>query len=149
MTVGPLNPENPFLGEFVAAAERRYEHVRKLASACGAEFLLVWQPFLWVETAEVDPEVKKEEQGLTVMGARFLKARRNLTIINNALAARLQKKPYFVDFRNALCSRKTSVYEVDGVHLKPQGNKMVATHMAEMLKAKGWLKDVRIGPEKQ
>jgi hypothetical protein len=46
-----------------------------------------------------------------------------------------------VDFRNALCSRTTPVYESYGVHLKPQGNKMVATRLAEMLKERGWLEN--------
>jgi hypothetical protein len=35
----------------------------------------------------------------------------------------------------------TPVYEIDGVHLKPPGNKMVATRMAEMLKERGWLEN--------
>ena len=37
----PVYPENPVPWELVSATEGRYEHVRKLAGAYGAEFLLV------------------------------------------------------------------------------------------------------------
>jgi hypothetical protein len=57
------------------------------------------------------------------------------------LAARLKDKPYLVDFRNVRCSRTIPVYESDGVHLKPPGNRMVAIRLAEMLKERGWLKN--------
>ena len=92
-----------------------------------------------METAEVDPRVKGEEKDLAVLGTKFFRVRNNFIDTYNALAARLQGKPYFVDFRNALCSRTTPVYEADGVHLKPQGNNMVANRLAEMLRTRGWL----------
>ncbi len=140
-TAVPVYPDNPIPRKFVAETEKRYEHVRKLARAYGAEFLLVWQPFLWVETGKVDPLIKEQENSLDVMGARFLKVRENLSITYNLLAASLKDKPYFVDFQNALCNRTTPVYQSDGVHLQPQGNRMVATRLAEMLKDRGWLKN--------
>lgn len=137
----PVNPENPTPQEMAAATEKRYEHVRKLAGAYGADFLLVWQPFLWVETAAVDPLVKAKEKDLSIMGANFLEVRRNFTVTYNLLADRLKDKPYFVDFRNALTSRTHPVYEADGVHLRPPGNKMVARRLARLLEERGWLKN--------
>jgi lysophospholipase L1-like esterase len=137
----PVYPENPAPREMAAATEKRYEHVRKLAGAYGADFLLVWQPFLWVETAEVDPLVRAKEKDLSIMGSSFIEVRRNFTITYNLLADRLKDKPYFVDFRNALTSRSSPVYEADGVHLKPSGNRMVAKRMAQLLQDRGWLKN--------
>lgn len=137
-TVLSLDPEDSALAAMSAAAEKRYEHVSRLSAAYGAKFLLVWQPFLWVETGEVAPAVKAQEQELTVMGARFLKVRHNFAVTYNALAGHLKDKPYFVDLRNALCSRTAPVYEADGVHLKPVGNKMVAQALARVLAQRGW-----------
>jgi len=57
------------------------------------------------------------------------------------LAGSLKDKPYFVDFRNVLTGRTAPVYEADGVHLKPAGNGMVAARLAEVLKAKGGMKN--------
>ncbi len=141
----PVYPDNPAPQEMAAAAVKRYDHVRRLTGAYGAEFLLIWQPFLWVETAEVDPAVSALEKELSVMGSNFLEVRRNFVTTYNLLADRLKDKPYFVDFRNALTSRKSPVYEADGVHLKAAGNRMVAERLAELLKARGLLK--RESPE--
>lgn len=135
----PVHTANPAPRKFVLEAEKRYDHVRRLAGAYGADFLLVWQPFLWVETGEVDPAIKAQDQSLAIFGRKYCLARRNFKTTNDALVARLKDKPYFVDFRNILCQRTTQVYEADGVHLKPEGNRMVAAKLAELLKAKGWL----------
>lgn len=137
-TVLPLDPGDPALVELAAATRKRYDHVQRLAAAYGAGFLLVWQPFLWVETGEVDPKVKARETGLAVLGARFLKVRHNFAVTYHHLAGQLQDRSYFVDFRNVLCPRTTPVYEADGVHLKPKGNEMVAQALARLLKARGW-----------
>lgn len=137
-TVIPLDPGDPALKELAQVTLKRYEHVQKLAAAYGAQFLLVWQPFLWVETGEVIPEVKAREQELAVMGARFLQVRHNFAVTYNHLAGQLKGLPYFVDFRNVLCPRTTPVYEADGVHLKPEGNEMVARALARLLAAQGW-----------
>jgi lysophospholipase L1-like esterase len=137
----PVYPENPVPQEMAAATEKRYEHVRKLAGAYGADFLVVWQPFLWVETAEVDPLVRAKEKDLKIMRSNFLEVRRNFVVTYNLLADRLKDKPYFVDFRNALTSRTAPVYEADGVHLRPPGNRMVAKRMAQLLQDRGWLKN--------
>ena len=75
------------------------------------------------------------------MGAKFSKVRENFATTYDMLAGSLKDKPYVVDFRNALTSRTAPVYEADGVHLKPNGNQMVAARLAEMLQARGWLKN--------
>jgi lysophospholipase L1-like esterase len=140
-TLVAVHPENPNPHEFVAETGGRYELVRKLAGAYGAKFLLVWQPILWVEKGQVDPRVKEKEQELSVMAERFLRVRENFATTYDLLAASLKDRPYFVDFRNVLISRTEPLYEADGVHLKPAGNKMVAARLAEVLKARGWLKN--------
>ena len=138
-TMVAVHPENPIPQEFVAETGERYEHVRKVAKAYGAEFLLVWQPILWVETGAIDPQVKAQERELSIMGATFSKVRENFATTYGMLSGSLKDKPYVVDFRNALTSRTTPVYEADGVHLKPSGNRMVAARLAETLQARGWL----------
>jgi lysophospholipase L1-like esterase len=140
-TMVAVHPENPIPKEFVGEIGERYEHVRKLAGAYGAEFLLVWQPILWVETGAVHPRVKEKEQDLEVMGARFSMVRENFATTYDMLAASFGDRPYFVDFRNALCPRTAPVYEADGVHLKAAGNEMAAARLAEVLQARGWLRN--------
>jgi len=140
-TMVAVHPENPIPKEFVAETGERYEHVRKLAGAYGAKFLVVWQPILWVEQGEVDPGVREKEREISVLGDRFTKVRENFATTYDMLAASLNNKPFFVDFRNVLVSRTAPVYEADGVHLKPVGNRMVAARLAEVLKAGGWLKN--------
>jgi len=137
-TMVAVHPENPVPKEFVAETGKRYEHVKKLAGAYGAKFVLVWQPILWVEKGKIDPRVKEKERELSIMGAKFSKVRENFATTYDMLAGSLKDKPYFMDFRNALTSRTAPVYEADGVHLKPVGNKMVATRLAEVLKDRGW-----------
>jgi hypothetical protein len=95
----PVYRENPAPRKLAQATAKRYDHVRRLAGAYGAEFLVVWQPFLWVETGEVDPRVKEQEKELTVLGDKYLRVRENFTETYNTLAKGLQEKPYFVDFR--------------------------------------------------
>jgi len=111
----------------------RYEHVRKLAGCYGARFLLVWQPILYVETGEVDPKIKTQEQKLSIQGERFLSVRHNFGVAYQALKQKLQNQPFFVNFQNVLCPRKTVVYKPDGVHLKAAGNEIVAQELARVL----------------
>jgi lysophospholipase L1-like esterase len=136
-TAVPLTPDSEILKNLAAVTEQRYEHVRRLARCYGADFLLFWQPLLWVETAPVAPEVKAQERGLTVLGDRFLSVRHNFTVTYEALARRLQEKPYFVNFRNVLCPRTEPVYKPDGVHLLDPGHELVAGEMARVLE-KRW-----------
>ncbi len=140
-TMVAVHPENPIPKEFVAETGQRYEHVQKLAGAYGAQFLLVWQPILWVEKGEIDPQVKAKERELSIMGSKFSEVRENFATTYDMLAGSLRDKPYVVDFRNALTSRTAPVYKADGVHLKPNGNRMVAARLAAMLQARGCLQN--------
>jgi len=136
--VVPLGAGDPALQTMADVTAARYEHVRKLAGCYGARFLLVWQPILYVETGEVDPKIKAQEQKLSIQGERFLSVRHNFSLVYQALEKKLQNQPYFVNFQNVLCSRKTLVYKPDGVHLKAAGNEIVAQELARLLQ-KGWL----------
>lgn len=132
------HPSDPDLLEMGAAMQERYEHVRRLAASYGATFLLFWQPMLWVESGVVDPGVTGREKQFGIMQASFLKARQSFQITNQSLAQCLQDKPYFVDLRNVLCSRREPVYDPDGVHLDAYGNRLVAEAMAREIVKRGW-----------
>lgn len=129
----PLKADGPELRNMADLTEKRYEHVRKMAAAYGASFLLVWQPILWVESGEVAPQVKAREQKLVIQAGRFLAARQNLSVAYRALETKLQDRPYFLNFQNVLVPRRQSVYEADGVHLKAAGNEMVARELGRVL----------------
>ncbi len=51
----PLEADSLAVEELVAGTEKRYDHVNKLAKCYGAEFILFWQPILWVEDCQVPP----------------------------------------------------------------------------------------------
>ncbi len=129
----PLHPEDLGLKTMADLAEKRYEHVRKLAGCYGAGFLLVWQPILWVESGEVATQVREQEKKYNIQGERFLAVRQNFAVAYRALEEKLKDKPYFINFQNVLCSRNRLVYEPDGVHLKPAGNEMVAQALGRVL----------------
>ena len=129
----PIDPDSPELQQMVAATEKRYDYVQRVASAFGARFLLVWQPCWWVETGRVAKAVKAQED---IVVGRHLALRHNFEVTYNALAARLKDKPYFVDFRNVLCSRTQPTYQPDGIHLEDAGREMVARRLGEVLKAR-------------
>jgi lysophospholipase L1-like esterase len=129
----PLKPGDPELRSMVDLTAKRYAHVRKLTGCYGAGFLLVWQPILYVETGQVAPQVREQEQKLAVQGERFLAVRHNFSVVYRALEQNLQDQPYFINFQNVLCPRKTLVYQPDGVHLKAAGNEMVAQGLARVL----------------
>lgn len=111
--------------------------MRKLAGCYGAQFLLFWQPILWVETAPVVPEVKAKELGLMVMGERFLAVRHNMAVTYEVMARRLQGEAYFVNFQNVLCPRTEPDYQPDGVHLLDRGRQLVAGEMGRVLEERG------------
>jgi hypothetical protein len=136
----PLEPGDPALKSMVDMTARRYDHVRKLAGCYGARFLLVWQPIHWVETGEVAPQVREQERRLGIQGERFLAIRQNFSVVYRALEQKLQEQPFFINFQNVLCPRKTLVYAPDGVHLKAAGNEMVARELARVLEDI-WLKE--------
>lgn len=129
----PLFPDPESIEKLAAMTAQRYEHVRKLTGCYGAQFLLFWQPILWVETAPVAPEIKAKESGLMVMGERFFAVRHNMSVTYEALGRRLQGKAYFSNFQNVLCSRTEPAYQPDGVHLLDRGRELVAGEMGRVL----------------
>jgi lysophospholipase L1-like esterase len=129
----PLATDDPALGEFKAEAAQRYDYVNKIAHSFGAEFLLFWQPCWWVETAPVDPAVQAKEQKTIIMGDRWA-LKHNFVTIYSALGERLRDKPYFVDLRNVLTPRQQEVYESDGIHLNPAGDRLLASQLGDFLK---------------
>jgi hypothetical protein len=134
----PMEPDDPGLLELGRSIKRRYAHAQKMAAAYGAKFLVFWQPVLWMETGKVDPGVRRQEKTLAIMNSRFLKFKKNFTVIYQTLETDLKNEPYFINFQNILCSRRERVYDPDGVHLNGIGNHMVAEAMAEKLKERGW-----------
>jgi len=128
-----VSPDDPGLREYLDQSERRYDYVDKVARCYGAGFVLFWQPNWWVETAEVAPAVKEQEKKSIILNDRWA-LKKNFILIYNALADRLRDKPYFVDLRNILCSRAKPVYESDGMHLNPAGDRLVAAKLSEILK---------------
>jgi hypothetical protein len=83
----------------------------------------------------VAPAVKEQEKK-TIILSKHWALEKNFVLINNALADRLRDKPYFVNLRNILCSRQQPVYESDGMHLNPTGDRMVAVYISDLLKKK-------------
>jgi hypothetical protein len=127
----PIAADSPVLRQMVDAAEKRYDYDAKVAAAFGAQFLLIWQPCWWVEKAPVAPEVRGREH---LLAGRRSTLRHNFEVTYDALEARLKDKPYFINFRNILCSRSEPVYQVDGIHLEEAGDAMVARRMGAVLK---------------
>ena len=130
-----VSPDDPALQEYLDQCVRRYDYVDKVSRCFGATFQLFWQPSWWVETAKVAPAVQEQEKKTIILGERWA-MQKNFILIYNALADRLRDKPYFVDLRNILCSRQQPVYESDGMHLNPTGDRMVAAYLSEFLKKK-------------
>jgi hypothetical protein len=60
--------------------------------------------------------------------------RDNFVLTYNALMERLQDKPYFINFRNVLCSRTEPIYQPDGIHLLDAGRQIMAQHFNQVLK---------------
>jgi lysophospholipase L1-like esterase len=126
-----IEPDSPVLRQMVDAAEKRYDYNARLAAAYGARFLLFWQPCWWVENGPVAPAVKAREH---LLAGRRSTLRHNFEVTYDALEARLQNKPYFIKFRNILCSRTEPLYQEDGIHLEDAGRALVARHMGAVLK---------------
>jgi hypothetical protein len=130
-----ISPDDPALKEYLDLAVRRYDYVNKVSHCFGAAFQLFWQPCWWVETAPVTPALKEQEKDTIILNEHWA-LQKNFIVVYNALFERLKNKPYFVDLRNILCSRHQQVYESDGIHLNPIGDRMVAAKIAEFLKKK-------------
>lgn len=126
-----IDPGSEVLHEFVDSCEKRYDYVEKVAASFGTKFLLIWQPCWWAETLPVAPEVRARE---TVIMTKKSALRDNFVLVYNSLVSRLQNKPYFINFRNVLCSRTAPEYQPDGIHLQDLGRKIVAQHIGQVLK---------------
>ena len=126
----PLDPDSQLLRDFVDLTIKRYDHVAKVTAAYEAQFLLFLQPIYWGETCEnMNPAVRQEEE-TAILGRRsFPHVRQNTLIVYAAMEKALSEKPYFVNLRNALCSRQTPAYTPDGVHQTDDGRQGVATAM--------------------
>jgi hypothetical protein len=131
----PVSADDPALREYLDQCVRRYDYVDKVTRGFGAGFQLFWQPCWWVETDPVAPAVREQEKKTIILGDRWA-MKKNFVLIHNALAERLKDKPYFTDLRNILCSRQEPVYESDGMHLNPYGDRMVAARLSDLLKKK-------------
>jgi len=130
-----IPPDSPALKEYLDLAVRRYDYVDQVTRCFGADFQLFWQPCWWVETDPVAPKVKEQEKDTIILNERWA-MQKNFILIYSALFERLKHKSYFVDFRNILTSRQQPVYESDGIHLNPVGDRMVAARIGEFLKKK-------------
>lgn len=131
----PLDPDSPALRDYVALTVKRYDHVARLTAAYGAPFVLFLQPVYWAEECpDMDPGVRREEER-TILGRRSLPhVRQNFMTIYAALEHALAEKPYFVNLRNALCSRTAPAYTADGVHQTDAGREGVAQAMLPWLR---------------
>lgn len=130
----PIKKDSPALQEHVQQVNKRYNFVNKVAACYGAHFLVFWQPTQWVETQEVMVEVHEKESKHFINTERFASMRQNFLTVYGALENSLQQRPFFVDFRNTLASRKEVAFKPDGVHLTEYGRLMVAKAMAAALR---------------
>jgi lysophospholipase L1-like esterase len=135
--VRPVRAGDALLRRFAEQLQARYDYVDREAQGKRARFFLIWQPFLWIESGSIDPAVAAAERS-TILPARRVGAFvSNLGQANGVAARRLANRPYFIDARNALCSRRQPVYRPDGVHLYDAGNRLAAQSLAEALAARG------------
>ncbi len=135
----PIDPDSPDLREHVELVGKRYSFVNKVASCYGAHFLVFWQPTQWVEQGEVIVEVSEKEKRHFVNTDRFSNMRENFNTVYGAILDDLKSKPYFVNFRDVLVSRKEVAYQPDGVHLTAYGRELVAKAMVQTLRSRGIL----------
>lgn len=138
-TLVPLEKDGALISDYVALAEKRYDHVQWLARAMDSRFLLVLQPLWWTETQNAAPAVQAAEAATARMAGRFAGMRDNFRRVYKALDQRLRAKPYFVNFQNVLTLREVKAYQDDGVHMTAEGNRMVAEQLAAVLRQRGLL----------
>jgi len=128
-----IDPNPPILLKFAAFNAQPYDYLNKVAASWGAKFYLAYQPVWYAETAQITPALKAQEHEEMSLG-RFAALRHNNLVTRRACVARLQGKPYFVDFQNLLCSRQEKMYQFDGIHLEDAGRQRVAQELARWLK---------------
>ncbi len=128
-----IDPQSPVLQQFVDSCEQRYDYLNKVSSSFGAQFLLIWQPCWWAETEPVAAAVRARED---VIMSKKSALRDNFVVTYNALVARLQGKPYFINLQNSVCSRTEPVYQPDGIHMLDVGRELMARHFETVLKSR-------------
>ncbi|MEJ2718539.1 MAG: SGNH/GDSL hydrolase family protein [Deltaproteobacteria bacterium] len=143
----PIKHDSKLVREMARTVEERYDHAEKMARAYGAEFLVVWQPMRWVERCGISEEVKSKEKGLPLSPQDFTALQNNFSIPYMAIAERLKKKPYFVDFQNIFCGRKVPMYKPDGVHLLDEGRESVARQMGRIIVKRFFSGTPNAGPD--
>ncbi len=130
----PVEPDSPALKQMVSSAVKRYDHVARVAQCYGSQFILIWQPMLWVEKCESPKEVKALERNAFLDTEKFVGMKASVNATYEALENVLQHKPYFVSLRDALCNRTVPAYWPDGIHLRYKGNGVIAHQIAKILK---------------
>jgi len=133
MLCDTVEPDSQTLRQMVELTTRRYDHVSRVVSCYGAKFVLIWQPMLWVENCKAPENVRQAEKTTFVDADKFPLLRQSVRNTYAALEEALRSKSYFVNFRNTLCSRTTPLFWPDGIHLRHNGNELVAGRMAELL----------------
>lgn len=131
----PVEQEKTLIKDLVDATEKRYDYVDKLVGCFGAKFLLIYQPMLWTENCSASEAIQRKERTQIVDSSRMHVMKSNFTAPYEALLERLENKPYFVSFRDALCGRERGAYEPDGVHLTDFGRDTVARKMAQAIES--------------
>lgn len=136
-TARPVDPESPELAAFVKTVVERYDFADHLCRSYGARFVLFLQPVYWAETCpERNPGVEAQEQA-TILGRKtFPYVRENFQTVYGALERALAGKPYYVNLRDALCSRTVPVYTADGVHNTVAGRQAIVAAMLPALRAR-------------
>jgi hypothetical protein len=128
-----VKPDSPELGHMVDFSVRRYDHIDKVVQAYGAKFVLIWQPMLWIEDCNLPEKVKSGERSTFIDKNRFPDLETSVRTTYKALEDKLRGRPYFVSFGNALCDRTAPLFWPDGIHLRREGNEIVAREIGALL----------------
>ncbi|MCA1959621.1 MAG: SGNH/GDSL hydrolase family protein [Desulfomonile sp.] len=131
--LAPIEPNSPLVQDLVRTAVRRYDYVHSLARGFGAEFLLVWQPMIWVERCSTPHQNQDRSSRLIRRFGDATAGRNNFAVPYEALMDALKDKPYFANCRDILCDSQVQVYTPDGVHLRDEGNRFVAEKLAPIV----------------
>jgi lysophospholipase L1-like esterase len=106
-----------------------YEMVEALATAYGFDFAFFWQPVLAVEVKPLTPEEVPLQNNLDPALVALYEA------TYDAVPSDYAK---FYDIRDALADERAQIY-IDEFHITPDGNRIVADRMLEILREDGFL----------
>lgn len=129
----PVDPDSPNLDKMARFTARRFDHIAKVSNCYGSEFLLLWQPVLWVENCQVGEEVNLAESAMFLDARKFPDLKQSVETTYDKLERELSNKPYFVSLRNSLCGRQTACFQPDGIHLTYRGNEEMAQKIGELI----------------